>query len=167
MDYNSHQHKLSRRNRAMTLLYSTVDGDWWQCQTESPWSPTLIGPGAPVGVRTNVYNGVSYWIDTQNDALVAGDTPLPLAWYNQVIWDAQPVHGFAVDDLGNGWLASADVDGTHAYLLHIDLDTGATVPTGPMNALVNGMTVIDEPGSFGLACLCCALVFLKRLRYAR
>jgi hypothetical protein len=146
----------------MNLLYSTVDGEHWLCDTAWPLDATLVGPGAPVGCRTNDYNGVSYWIDAQNDSLMAGDTSLPLTWYYQAIWDAQPVHGFAIDDLGNGWLASADTDGTHAYLLHVDLATGATVPAGPMNGLVNGLTVVSEPCVTGFLILGAIMLFMRR-----
>lgn len=134
------------------LDYSLLDGTVWQCDTATPWDAIQLSSSGPVGVRTNVFDGVSYWIDARNDALVAGNQARPLSWFDGKLWDAQPIHGFAIDGDGTGWLASPDSDdGPFAFLVQIDLQTGAVVPVGQMNGLVNGAEVVPEPSALAIA----------------
>jgi hypothetical protein len=147
------------------FLFSRVDGTWWTTGAAVPLVPKAAGFGDAVGSRTNAYSGNLWWLDAGLNALFRDGVEVgPLVWYNGLLWDVQPTHGFAITD-GAGWYAGPDVeDGAVSFLVKIDLLTAQVRPIatlGPSASPVNGLVAIPEPGSM-LLVLGALTVLLKR-----
>jgi hypothetical protein len=127
-----------------------MDNTVWQCDSLSPWTPTLIGTGFKIGSPTNEYNNSIYWIDARTDSLYKDGINIgELKWYADVIWDAQLISGFTISSDGKGWYAGLDdSDGNTSFLVEINLQTAHVVSVGPLgynNSPVNGIIAIPEP----------------------
>lgn len=136
--------------QAATLEFSTLDGSLWRCQSDAPQAAWRMDGAGPVGSKSNLFNGGWYWIDVGVDVLMRdGDAVGPLSWYDGVRWDVQPAHGFAIDEVGIGWIAGQDADDAPgSFLVRVSLDSGAVVPIGELSGtdlIVDGLSVVPEP----------------------
>jgi hypothetical protein len=115
------------------LTYSRTLGEVWRVDLANPHESifvTNITVGASVGTKTNVWQGHTYAIDWQNDKLIKDGTNI----VGPLMWNAQRLHGFCIDNVGRGFCISTDdPDANVDFLLWIDLATGSVTNSTWLN----------------------------------
>lgn len=111
------------------LRFTRSNGYVWECLTvpTSPETPALIGQcgvGCVVGSHTNTYAGHIYYVDALNNTLVKDGTSVGTIYWPGGNLDVQSHFGFCIDHAGQGWLATATLDGdTLSVLFKLSLAT--------------------------------------------